>query len=705
MVRFLVECSVADHDTCALFLFVYLFDGNHTIDYSCFVDAVAKDLSTALTGTPGNQSFVIKETMTTEFDANGLLSSTDVILDNPDPEDAQRQAMSQATRILEKARCNEAEMEAWTVLGSSLLKVPLGLISALDPGNEPSNSTTGGVQDALSTIVDITEEGLSSVTPTNEATTGGQWATAVHRTVQALSVQHMSEQAKNITADRLLEGASLQKALSVLNSQRKDPNLWLKLLDERLQSLRSYHARHQPSSVGAALVDEASTTRLHKRRRLRNPAADGYDLSATIQQRLIALQNEESLFSPDEVLGKYLDLNAVFIQTQQDGLFPVSQTTIMQYVDFLQTLANGLDNGGGHVFPLDENAKLSNRKKYVRFLTSLQNYLQSFLKRTAPLIDTKAIESDALKKLHDIWREKGGVLPVWSCKPIEAVLAEDDTATSKTTSCSLDLSKFTTADELAEAVDGDRLKLELSRMGLKCGGNELDRAKRLFLLRDKTLEELPPSLFAKKSNSSLSSVHRIDIARQEFIVQALLDQLRPTLEASIRRCERQMTQTLAERGREIQEDLYGAPADASKKRSSNNDDDDSDDDAPIYNPKNVPLDWDGKPIAYWLFKLHGLNHYYPCEICGGEIYRGRRNFELHFAEQRHAAGMKSLGIPNTKHFHGVTNIDDAKRLWENLGAKLNQSQFDGAQEEQFEDSHGNILSRTAYEDLARQGLL
>lgn len=28
---------------------------------------------------------------------------------------------------------------------------------------------------------------------------------------------------------------------------------------------------------------------------------------------------------------------------------------------------------------------------------------------------------------------------------------------------------------------------------------------------------------------------------------------------------------------------------------------------PIYNPKKVPLDWTGKPIPYWLYKLHGLN--------------------------------------------------------------------------------------------------
>lgn len=27
----------------------------------------------------------------------------------------------------------------------------------------------------------------------------------------------------------------------------------------------------------------------------------------------------------------------------------------------------------------------------------------------------------------------------------------------------------------------------------------------------------------------------------------------------------------------------------------------------IYNPLKLPLGYDGKPIPYWLYKLHGLN--------------------------------------------------------------------------------------------------
>ena len=63
----------------------------------------------------------------------------------------------------------------------------------------------------------------------------------------------------------------------------------------------------------------------------------------------------------------------------------------------------------------------------------------------------------------------------------------------------------------------------------------------------------------------------------------------------------------------------------------------------IYNPKNLPLGWDGKPIPYWLYKLHGLNIDYKCQICGNQTYRGPKAFQRHFSEWRHAHGMRCLG--------------------------------------------------------------
>lgn len=35
-----------------------------------------------------------------------------------------------------------------------------------------------------------------------------------------------------------------------------------------------------------------------------------------------------------------------------------------------------------------------------------------------------------------------------------------------------------------------------------------------------------------------------------------------------------------------------------------------DEDQQIYNPLKLPMGWDGKPIPYWLYKLHGLGQVY-----------------------------------------------------------------------------------------------
>ena len=39
-----------------------------------------------------------------------------------------------------------------------------------------------------------------------------------------------------------------------------------------------------------------------------------------------------------------------------------------------------------------------------------------------------------------------------------------------------------------------------------------------------------------------------------------------------------------------------------------------DEDGKIYNPLKLPLGWDGKPIPYWLYKLHGLGVEFRCEV-------------------------------------------------------------------------------------------
>ncbi|KAG8690427.1 hypothetical protein FRC11_011636 [Ceratobasidium sp. 423] len=125
----------------------------------------------------------------------------------------------------------------------------------------------------------------------------------------------------------------------------------------------------------------------------------------------------------------------------------------------------------------------------------------------------------------------------------------------------------------------------------------------------------------------------------------------------------------------------------------------------IYNPLKLPLGWDGKPIPYWLYKLHGLGVEYRCEICSDHVYMGRKNFDRHFQESRHAFGMRALGLPNTKHFHEITRIEDALALAERLKQEGRQEIQQNETMEELEDEEGNVYNKKTYEDLKKQGLI
>lgn len=186
----------------------------------------------------------------------------------------------------------------------------------------------------------------------------------------------------------------------------------------------------------------------------------------------------------------------------------------------------------------------------------------------------------------------------------------------------------------------------------------------------------------------------------EFQVASLCELMSDIVRATRRRVEQQQVRSVQEKEAELLEEEFGL----SSKPMDKGDDIEADE-APLYNPLNLPLGWDGKPIPYWLYKLHGLGVEYKCEICGNQSYWGRKAFDRHFQEWKHSYGMRCLGVPNTKHFHDITNIDDVLTLYHKIKDQLRFEQYIAEQDEEFEDTQGNILNRRTYEDLARQGLL
>jgi splicing factor 3A subunit 3 len=163
---------------------------------------------------------------------------------------------------------------------------------------------------------------------------------------------------------------------------------------------------------------------------------------------------------------------------------------------------------------------------------------------------------------------------------------------------------------------------------------------------------------AATNGTSKKNTIRETIAFDEILIRRLHELLTEVIHGTISYLEVKQTRTHDELQAEIAEEEEGAFSDVDVDNALG--DDNEDDDQPIYNPLNLPLGWDGKPIPYWLYKLHGLGMEFKCEICGNHSYWGRRDFDRHFQQWRHAHGMRCLGIPNTKHFHDITLISDAK---------------------------------------------
>ena len=134
-------------------------------------------------------------------------------------------------------------------------------------------------------------------------------------------------------------------------------------------------------------------------------------------------------------------------------------------------------------------------------------------------------------------------------------------------------------------------------------------------------------------------------------------------------------------------------------------DSDSDGEEKIYNPLKLPLAWDGKPIPFWLYKLHGLGVEFPCKICGNFVYMGRRAFDKHFNEPRHIYGLKCLGITNTTLFREITGIEDALKLWDKITRDKKKEKTNVENIVQMEDADGNVMPEKVYYDLQKQGLL
>ncbi|PWA90176.1 splicing factor SF3a60 [Artemisia annua] len=365
------------------------------------------------------------------------------------------------------------------------------------------------------------------------------------------------------------------------------------------------------------------------------------------------LLKEEQL-SGEEASGSYLDMHALHKEYIKSKLGKQ-----IDYASFLEE------------FPLLQHIpiKIKSTMWYKEYLSNLLDYLVSFIKRAHPLQDVERLFLEVAREFNEQWAKR----KVEAGRPFHQQHALIDT------DC------YTSAAELVE-LGPEMLREALGVLGLKTGGTVQDCAKRLFLTKDTPLEKLDKKHFVKDGDSK-------ETALVEAKIMKLCEILSETIMRTKENAKRKQGLTYEEMvvEREDDEDVVEVGSD--------------DESLSKYNPLNLPMGWDGKPIPYWLSKLHGLDKVFKCEICGDHSYRGRRAYERHFREFQHQHGMRRLGIPNNKNFNEITSIEEAQRLWENIKEKQEVKRWRPELEEEFEDQEGNIYNKKVYSDLKRQRLI
>eukprot|EP00915_Cephaloidophora_sp_WS-2016_P003278 GHVH01004405.1.p1 GENE.GHVH01004405.1~~GHVH01004405.1.p1 ORF type:complete len:617 (-),score=91.40 GHVH01004405.1:1018-2868(-) len=290
-------------------------------------------------------------------------------------------------------------------------------------------------------------------------------------------------------------------------------------------------------------------------------------------------------------------------------------------------------------------------KEYEEYITTLRDYLWSFLARRNPMKDLSDIEFTMAEDFQSRFQSRS--IAGWH------TFTHEDPYYALPT------------DMLFSALPSYEGHLKSK----KC----LKAAEKQSKMTREELDEL-------KKKSEKKDEH---LAWFEIQIQRLKDILDEPLTSTIEDLQKRQSRT--------QEDLEANENDFSDESPPNDGDgeelsSENSDDKLVYNPLNLPLGFDGRPIPYWLYKLHGLGTEFKCEICGNYSYWGRRAFDKHFSEWRHAFGMRCLKIPNTPHFREITSIQDALKLYERLLRESQLNAFNPEDEMEVEDEQGNVMS-------------
>jgi splicing factor 3A subunit 3 len=384
-----------------------------------------------------------------------------------------------------------------------------------------------------------------------------------------------------------------------------------------------------------------------------------------------ALARIESLFTGEEGFGRFFDLT--MLHEQYLNLPIHQQARRVTYLQYLDTFDNFNQAQG----TIPRKSKLQN--SYLQYLKALQEYLESFMRRTKPLENLDKLFANFDKEFDELWEKDE--IPGWE-KEAPKATAPEEGPTGDGIWCTACKKSFATEAVYENHLSGKKHKKAQAQLSEGTSNG------------------------AATEPIGATVAHRFKeraIAEKEFRIKKLAAAMKTERSDTRVNVERKQGMTDRERQQEL-EMLFNESTDAGATKDDEGHESDGED--KIYNPLKLPLAWDGKPIPVWLYRLHGLGVEFPCEICGNFVYMGRRAFDKHFNEPRHVYGLKCLGITsNHSLFREITGIEEATNLWKKFQQDKKKEKVEADNVVQMEDSEGNVMPEKIYNDLLAQGIL
>ena len=382
-----------------------------------------------------------------------------------------------------------------------------------------------------------------------------------------------------------------------------------------------------------------------------------------IFNNLLSEINLKTLFTNEENFGKCLDLHELYHEyinipnifnndnnDKNKVIFNMENIVKLNYLNYIKNIDNFKN------IPI----KVKKSEEYIKYIKHLAQYLKSFFVKIYPLINFNEIQDIIDSKFEDDQEHIDKSIG----------LNEEEEIKKNELFCNI-CNKSFAKETLMDA--HMKSKKHLKKVNLS-KNNDTNNINKNSQEKNKIEEDI---------------LH--DIKYYEYQIIRYKDILQNIIDNTISQIHKKQTMTKEELESDRLNEINIKKIEKEEKKK-------------IFNPKNIPMDWDGKPLPYWLYKVHGLGVEHKCEICGGASYWGRRAFEHHFQEWRHAYGMKCLRLPNTLQFKNITRIEDALKLHHKLIEDKNKTEFNPDVEEQYEDENGNVYNKKMMMDLKKQGL-